>query len=361
MKSKLALVVSVLLVVVLLAGAAGNIVLNSRIYDKVEKLEEQEKERNKVEDDVVEDVESVTIGGTYEIKSTKAISDAYISKDTSKLTNEEDKKTLELASDILKEIIKDGMTDYEKEVAVYEWIIKNVKFSDTATVALPGTQGRQDCPYGVLQSKNAVCVGFATTFRLFMQMLGIECKIVHDIELSHSWDLVKLDGEWYHVDCTFDAGSPGTYYKSLNVGDAAFRSGHSWDASIYPAATGTKYNYVVQNAKKELKDIYKMPKQIQKCLNGKKNRLFYKIDKNISTDLLSEMINSIQMRLAEAYLECQVYEIDENYFALGIFVNSYQEGEVNANISEEDREKIEKAVTDVFGEVNIDPDMGVVD
>ena len=53
---------------------------------------------------------------------------------------------------------------------------------------------------GVLKYHNAVCVGYATTFRMFMQMMGIECKVEHNTEKFHSWDVVKIDGDWYITD-----------------------------------------------------------------------------------------------------------------------------------------------------------------
>lgn len=109
----------------------------------------------------------VTIGGEYVIRSTENISDAYKSGDTSSL-NDKDKETLDMAEKVLKEIIKDDMSEYEKEKAVYEWMVDNLGFDTGMLPVIPTTQADCDNPYGVLKYKNAVCVGYATTFRLFM-------------------------------------------------------------------------------------------------------------------------------------------------------------------------------------------------
>ena len=64
---------------------------------------------------ISEDVDredDVTIGGTYVIKSTLNISDAYKSGDTSKL-DDNDKETLDMAKEILNEIIKKDMSFME--------------------------------------------------------------------------------------------------------------------------------------------------------------------------------------------------------------------------------------------------------
>ncbi len=109
----------------------------------------------------------VLIANEYEIKSTEQISDAYKTGNAQGLSDK-DRATLDVASAVLDKVINDGMSDYEKEVGVY--------------------------PYGVLKYHNAVCVGYATTFRLFMQMMDSECMVVHNSERYHSWNLVKLDG-----------------------------------------------------------------------------------------------------------------------------------------------------------------------
>lgn len=218
----------------------------------------------------VEDVnkeDDVTIGGQFVIKSTLPISDAYKSGDTSKLDDFE-KETLDLASDVLKDIIKDGMTDFEKEKEVYLWLTSKLTHTSGILTVVPAVQGEYDNPHDVLKYHSAVCVGFATTFRLFMQMMDIECKVVHSSDLTHSWDLVKLDDGWYHTDCYMDNESPN--YQNFNMDDNRCRMGHDWTADYFPAATGQKYNYILSIAE-EIKDIYAVPKWFINAVNKKKS------------------------------------------------------------------------------------------
>ena len=35
---------------------------------------------------------------------------------------------------------------------------------------------------------------------------GNECKVEHNTEKFHSWDVVKIDGDWYITDIYSDAG-----------------------------------------------------------------------------------------------------------------------------------------------------------
>ncbi len=187
----------------------------------------------------------VIIGMEYEIVSTEHISDAYISGDYSELTDEEI-GAIELAEEVINEVIEDGMTDYEKEVAIYDWMFENINHDDGITVAIPTTGDYCDNPYGVLSTHKAVCVGYATTFRFFMQMLEIECMVVHDTYLSHSWNLVNIDGGWYHTDLYMDVDS--IRYGSFNMTDDVCYMSHEWDTEFFPSANSTEYCYSVMSA-----------------------------------------------------------------------------------------------------------------
>ncbi len=318
--------------------------------DKQEALrKEREAELKKAEEDnKVEDVENVTIGSRYQLIDTKHIAKAYLENKPESLTDPKDKDTYEEAVKIQKEIIKDGMTDYQKELAVYEWLVKNVKFNMDSTLAVGDYSAFPDRPYGVLHTKNAVCAGFASTFRLFMQMNNIECKVVHDTECSHSWDLVKLDGDWYHVDCTFDAGNGSGYYKNLNLSDKAFMASHSWDTSLFPAAKGTKYTYALLNAKKT-DDEMKIPGIVKNMQDKKIYRTFLRFDDVKGAELVSYIMGKINERTPATYIDTTFYPVDDKEYVVGIFMG-FESGEETGSLTQEQMDEVEKNVTKYFGQ-----------
>lgn len=62
---------------------------------------------------------------------------------------------------------------------------------------------------GVFVKGSAVCTGYATAYRLVMEILGIEnAVIVNNKEAEdpayHIWNYVKYNGNWYHVDVTWN-------------------------------------------------------------------------------------------------------------------------------------------------------------
>ena len=183
--------------------------------------------------------------------SSKAILQAYRSKDNSFLS-ERDQSILDAAKDVIKSKIDDNMSDYEKELTIHDYIIgwSRFDYSVFGRSSTVGSTSDSDSPYGVLIDRTATCHGYSTTFQLLMDMLDIECLTVIGIPgsngVEHSWNMVKLDGEWYCVDCAWDdpiGGSPCHTY--FNVTSNYLRRGsiHKWNESSVPEATGTIYAY----------------------------------------------------------------------------------------------------------------------
>ena len=238
-------VLPIVIAVVLVIGVAASCTLGAlavrRIAGQAEQITELSDTLASVigsNSNTVTQEDDVAVGGEYYIRSTLPISDAYKSGDTSGLS-EKQLETLEMASDVLDGIITDGMTPYEQEKAVYGWMCANLGHEGGVTVVVPTASEYSAEPYGVLKYGTAVCVGYATTFRLFMQMLGIDCMVVHNS--YHSWNLVNLDGDWYHTDIYSDVGTGN--YANFNMNDEMCSNGHEWDTSFFPAATGLKYCY----------------------------------------------------------------------------------------------------------------------
>ncbi|MBO5246530.1 MAG: hypothetical protein J6B28_04635 [Eubacterium sp.] len=264
----------------LVAGVATSVGMNVMLMDvlsaqsaKVNQFIDDERARQakEAEKENAYQEDGYVIMEQYEIRSTQHISDAYLKGDASALEGE-DLETYELAKEVLAEIIKDGMSDYEKELAIYEWLVSNVNQGGGHFISRPGTGGQAFTPHGVLKSQQAVCVGYATTFRLLANMVGLDVHIVHNE--YHSWDMVKLDdGEWYHVDAYSDA--TGAKYRNFNMTDEVARNGHEWDDSALPEAKGTKYSYAVQNAQ-PVQNLFELPEKIKTAMETKQEYMYFK-------------------------------------------------------------------------------------
>ncbi|MDR0904939.1 MAG: hypothetical protein LBN00_01980 [Oscillospiraceae bacterium] len=149
---------------------------------------------------------------------------------------------------IIENAITADMTDFEKELTIHDFIINNCAY-DNENYLNHTVPEDSFTSYGVLIKHTAVCEGYAKTFRMFMEALGIPCDFVVGKGNSgdHGWNRVRLDGEYYNVDVTWDdpvSDSGDTLsYRYFNVTDSAFSVNHTPTAAYSTAAVATKYNY----------------------------------------------------------------------------------------------------------------------
>ena len=111
-------------------------------------------------------------------------------------------------------------TTYEKILAAHDYICKHVEYSYKTQEEVPGYDCRS--AYDALAEGESVCTGYALLFQKFMDMMGIPCFVADDNE--HTWNIVCIDGEWYHIDCTNDDTNLGIVrnYFLLGAKDAGY-------------------------------------------------------------------------------------------------------------------------------------------
>lgn len=123
----------------------------------------------------------------------------------------------ERAKMILREIITEDMSDYDKVLAIFDYLIDSVTYDYSAASAPKEKSSYKNVCYyleGVFERGLAVCDGKAKAFVLFCAIEGIEC--LRDTGASktggvgHAWNYVNLDGYWYLVDTTAADTAQGT-------------------------------------------------------------------------------------------------------------------------------------------------------
>ena len=174
------------------------------------------------------------------VYDTSAILTAWRSGDPASLSAY-DRAIYDRASAVLAEVLSDGMSGYEKERAVYAWLTANVEYDYDHYSLFVQVSRDSFTPYNPLVEGKGVCLGFASTFQLLMDMAGVECLTVvgaaFDSREDHAWNMVRLEGEWYCVDATWDTGVPEGYWSYFNVtSDYMAASDHQWDYASVPEA-----------------------------------------------------------------------------------------------------------------------------
>lgn len=166
---------------------------------------------------------------------------AYEKNDMTGLTD----RQLELLNayyNIIAQIIKNDMSDYEKELAVHDYLVQNTEYIENTGNT---DSGNEMSAYGAIIQKKAGAAGFAESFKTILDMSGVDCQVITGTkeEVSYTWNIVRIDGEWYHVDVAGDKGSDGISHKYFNVSDVEMGGRCTWDNENYPACKGEKYSY----------------------------------------------------------------------------------------------------------------------
>ena len=97
-----------------------------------------------------------------------------------------------------------GMTDEEIVLAYHEYLTSTVAYAYAAY--LQGSLGgaHEYDMYGALVNHSSVCQGYAETMFYLLKKAGLSCAIASSQNINHAWNIVKVNGKWYHVDATWD-------------------------------------------------------------------------------------------------------------------------------------------------------------
>lgn len=239
-------------------------------------------------------------------------------------------------------------SDFEKEEYINNYIIENCKYDDAAAQT-ENIEGNENDAYGALVDGSAVCEGYARAFQLLCNKADIDCVMVSGTvdNTNHAWNCVKIGGEWYQIDVTWnDTDGDKDYLQNdyFNLTDSlmledhtlspkysdvdaqSFQNVESWCNFYVPKCTAEKYNYF--NYKyPTVSDLDNADDVSQAVANAAKNGDEYfsiVVDKNTDFNYMYDRmmndgylynwvseaneINGYSPRLAES---CYVYRKDE--------------------------------------------------
>lgn len=124
----------------------------------------------------------------------------------------------EFADELLAGVHKEW-TDAEKVLYVHDYISAECDYYSGKSML----KGRNI--YEAFVKGSSVCVGYALGFQYFMDRLNIPCICV--TSETHIWNMVKVGGNWYHVDVTWD--DPEKVTKNMVFHDMLLLSEYALD------------------------------------------------------------------------------------------------------------------------------------
>jgi len=103
---------------------------------------------------------------------------------------------------ILTELNVYDKTDYEKIKAVYDYLCKTIVYDRPMT---------KYSVYSALIEKTSVCQGYGLAMYRLLAELGVPVRYVYGDSnkndttetVPHGWNIVKVNGKWYHIDATW--------------------------------------------------------------------------------------------------------------------------------------------------------------
>ena len=149
--------------------------------------------------------------------------------ETYESTEETDETTVVgKVNSIVSELITEDMSDYTRALVLHDWLIHNANYDYTYTYYEAA---------GVLLYGTGVCDSYARAYLMLCTAAGLECMYISGSAYSggvwgaHGWNLVKLGGSWYHVDCTWDDPGEGGYehHGYFCVDDETMARDHRWN------------------------------------------------------------------------------------------------------------------------------------
>lgn len=193
--------------------------------------------------------------------------------------------------------------DYEKELFLHNYIIDNCSYKNVSNNPKIFTS------YGCLVDKIAVCEGYSKAMQILLCNCGVECKTVAGIGNGepHMWNIVKIGGDWYHLDVTWDSADKNSRYMYFNVDDKTIKKNHSIGEQFQvagllrphkmynfdlPKCTAKKYNYYERNSAKI--SSYNCEKSIidyiEKSAKLKRENFYFKLDDKLSMEMFKDKV-----------------------------------------------------------------------
>ena len=106
-------------------------------------------------------------------------------------------------------VLRPGMTDFDKALALHDYLAAHCDYDDTLT---------HFSPYYALVDGTAVCQGYLLAYSDLLNRVGIPNRAAVSLSQNHGWNTVALGGVWYHVDVTWDrlGGAPENWVLHTN-------------------------------------------------------------------------------------------------------------------------------------------------
>lgn len=140
---------------------------------------------------------------------------------------------------------------YSNVLRIHDILSRNIRY-------VAGENPELHSIVGPLTKKTGVCEGYAKTLKFILDALSIPSIVIVGMgynqltnqEEPHAWNLVQIDGEWTHIDLTFDTTireHDVPRYDYFGLSNNEILKDHKYDVSLYPEAKSRRLSYYERN------------------------------------------------------------------------------------------------------------------
>lgn len=144
-------------------------------------------------------------------------------------------RALQKARQIVAEVKARYTGERDIALALHDYIITHATYdADMVTADV------EQCTSDLLLKGRGICEGYTRAYGVLLSIAGIENAYVpgRADEVDHCWNLVRLDGSWVHVDCTYDDPLPDEEGRVLRtyfgLSDGMLKAYRSWQRALLP-------------------------------------------------------------------------------------------------------------------------------
>ena len=229
--------------------------------------------------------------------------------------------TGDTVSEMVKQVVEeqcDGLlTDYDKALALHDWLIDTVEYDNTLQ--------HYDFVY-MMRHHTGVCAAYAETYHCLLSEVGIDNIIVGNVD--HAWVAANLDGDWAYIDPTWDDNGGDEY---LTHRFFAFSNGvrYSTYGEVYPVNARSSYLDTIDNVTASLYYSYThgdlnldVDYYYQTIIEGIEIGIFSTYLTN-SSHLCSANNNAVSYDIIADILSMKEYVIDEKKYNVYCYYDHY--------------------------------------
>lgn len=191
-------------------------------------------------------------------------------------------------------------SEWDKEKYVHDFICENIRYDKlkkTYSHEIIGPLG-----HGV-----GVCEGIAKSVKILCDALGVWCVIAicgnnpeKGIKYRHTWNIVRINGQYYHLDATFDNtlgrnedDSVSIRYDYFNLDDKNIFRDHEPLIAPAPACPDGSHSYYREKKLSftKIEDVYK--RALQAARKGREFTFHWR-GSYLTREVLADLVDQIQ-------------------------------------------------------------------